>query len=215
MLPNLLLILFLITNPVNKPEPVSTPIQLASRTISLNDRYGSPSVNDVFKYNILLTLGYMDGLVSAKDQISVSEVEKPFHYEFSLDPGERFAFHDQMLPEYAKKVVKTTNGHFNYQEGFKSDRHLTGDGVCHLASLIYWVAKEAGLSAYAPSNHNFASIPDVPKEYGVAVYVRTDTGEGAYSNLYIINDGPRPIKFVFDYNQAGHLNVSVKENKSI
>ena len=213
MLPELLLILALTVNPANIPYPDVTSIPLASKTFSLNDRYNNPFVNQVFKDNILLTLSYMDGSVKSKDQINFDEVEKPFHYEFTLNPGEGFAFHDKMLPQYAKKVVKTTNAHFNYQEGFKSDGYLIGDGVCHLASFIYWVAKDAGLEVYAPSNHNFAAIADVPKEDGVAIFARADTGEGAYSNLYIVNNKEKPITFVFDYNKDGNLDISVKENR--
>ena len=129
---------------------------MASHEMSLENRYENVYVNDVFKDNILLTLRYLEGSVAEVDKISWEEVNKPFKYEFSLKPGEEFAFHDTTLPEYTKNVVKTTNAHFNYQDGFKSDGYLFGDGVCHLASLIYWVAKDAGLEAVSPTNHNFA-----------------------------------------------------------
>lgn len=55
-------------------------------------------------------------------------------------------------------------------EGLISDGYLTGDCVCHLASLIYWAARDAGLTALAPTNHDFTTIPEVPKEYGVSIY---------------------------------------------
>ncbi|MBI3397579.1 VanW family protein [Candidatus Woesebacteria bacterium] len=214
MLPSLLFIQPFVAFQANMPTLAPVPVNLASRTFSLNHRYENAFVNEVFKDNILLTLGYMKGEVKTKDQIVWDNVQKPFHYEFLLKPGEGFAFHDKILPEYAKKVVRTTNAHFNYQDGFKSDGYLTGDGVCHLASLIYWVAKDAGLETYATANHNFAVIPDVPKEYGVSIYARADTGEGAYSNLYIVNNKQKPIKFVFDYSEDGNLSVSVRENNS-
>lgn len=185
-----------------------TSMPIASRTMPLWDRYGNDYVNNVFKDNILLTLSYMDGAVKAKKDIDWAKIEAPTHYEFSLKPEEVFAFHDVIKPDYIGKVVKTTNAHFNYTDGFKSDGYLTGDGVCHFASLIYWAAKDAGLDAYAPTNHNFAKIPDVPKEYGVAIYVRPDLKQGAMQNLYITNNKEKSVKFVFDYKDD-NLTVTV------
>ncbi len=173
---------------------------IASHNMPLWDRYGNDYVNNVFKDNILLTLSYMDGAVKSKSDIDWAKIEAPTHYEFTLNPGEGFAFHDTILPEYKGKVIKTTSAHFNYTDGFKSDGYLTGDGVCHFASLIYWVAKDAELTAIAPTNHNFAIIPDVPKEFGVAIYARPDLKEGAMQNLYITNNKAKPVKFVFDYS---------------
>lgn len=183
----------------------ASSVSLASRTFSLEDRYDNKFVNDVFKDNILLTMKYLDGSVKDSKDISWTEVEKPFHYEFTLKPGEEFAFHDGVLPDYAKNVVKTTNAHFMWNEGFKSDGYLVGDGVCHLASFIYWAARDAGLTTYAPSNHNFAKINDVPKEYGVAIMSPSPLG-----NLYIINNKDKAISLVFDYKD-NNLNVSVIE----
>ncbi len=213
MLPTIFisLILGLVRPAVNK-LPVTAHAQLASRTFSLDDRYGNTFVNDVFKDNILLTMSYMDGQVKAKNDIDWAQVEKPFTYEFTLNPGEEFAFHDQLLPAYAQNVVKTTNAHYNFDEGFKSDGYLVGDGVCHLASFIYWVAKDAGLTAIAPTNHNFAKIADVPKEYGVAIFANPYAKSGGSSNLYIVNNKEKPIKFVFDYKND-NLSVSVVEVK--
>jgi len=98
-------------------------------------------------------------------------------------------------------LAATTNAHFNHQEGFKSDGYLMGNGVCHLASLIYWAAKEAGLEAYAPTNHDFALIPEISKEYGVSIY--STPGKSLTSekqNLYITNNYDHPVIFEFVYN---------------
>jgi vancomycin resistance protein YoaR len=93
------------------------------------------------------------------------------------------------------------NAHFNYDDGFKSDGYLTGDGVCHLASIIYWAAKDAGLAALAPTNHNFATIPEVPKEYGVAIYYIPGSHDtNAKQNLYITNTFDKPVQFAFAYD---------------
>ncbi|MGA2910260.1 MAG: VanW family protein [Candidatus Microgenomates bacterium] len=183
----------------------SSSVVLASHSFSLEDRYSNTFVNDVFKDNILLALAYMDGSIKDKADISWNQVESPFNYEFTLEPGQEFAFHDSTLPDYSENVVKTTNAHFMWDEGFKSDGDLTGDGVCHLASLIYWTAKDAGLNAYAPSNHNFAVIPDVPKEYGVAIMSPSPLG-----NLYIIDSLEKPVSFIFNYDGT-NLSVSAVE----
>ena len=188
---------------------------MASHEMSLSHRYGNTYVNDVFKDNILLTLKYMEGSVAEASQISWDEVTKPFKYEFVLKPSEQFTFHETTLPEYTKNVVKTTNAHFNSQDGFKSDGYLFGDGVCHLASIIYWVAKDAGLEATAPVNHNFANIPEVPKEYGVSIAYRpSQTYGSAMQNLYVTNNKNVPVSFVFEYD-GENLKVGVKESNLI
>lgn len=188
---------------------------IASHKMSLENRYGNAYVNEVFKDNILLTLKYLEGSVTEANHISWEAVKKPFKYEFSLKPGEEFAFHNTTLPEYAGNIVKSTNAHFNYQDGFKSDGYLFGDGVCHLASLIYWVAKDAGLEAVSPTNHNFAKVPEVPKEYGVSISFRpNETYRSALQNLYITNNKETPVSFVFEYD-GKDLKVSIKETKLI
>ncbi|OGM14522.1 hypothetical protein A3A76_05990 [Candidatus Woesebacteria bacterium RIFCSPLOWO2_01_FULL_39_23] len=174
---------------------------LSAKSISLENRYNNKMVNDVFKDNILLTLSYLSGEVKSKSEISWEKVASPKIIEFSLKPGESFAFHDQILSAYNKNVVKTTNAHFNYQDGFKSDGYLTGDGVCHLASLIHWAAKDAGLTSNAPTNHDFARINDVPKEYGVSIYNLPGSFEtSGRQNLYIENTLQDTVKFVFTYD---------------
>lgn len=175
----------------------------------MDDRYAVPSVNTVFKDNILLTLAYMNGQVTSKADIDWNKIEADSHYEFTLKPGEEFAFHEKIGKQFDNgNVVKTTKAHFNYDDGFKSDGYLTGDGVCHFASIIDWVATDAGLEVVAPTNHNFAKIPDVPAQYGVGIYMGPDAGE--MNNLYVTNTKEKPVTFVFDYKN-GDLTVSVKD----
>ena len=183
--------------------------QLASHTFSMEKRYADKWVNSVFKHNILLTMAYMGNRVSSPDM--VEEVEQPAAYRLVLQPGETFAFHDAVLPTYAPSVTTTTNAHFNGTEGFKSDGYLMGDGVCHFASLLYWSAKDAGLDAYAPVNHDFAFIPEVPKEYGVSIYnTPADSYTSAVQNLYIRNNKATPVVFTFVYN-GKTLSITVYE----
>ncbi|OGE27472.1 hypothetical protein A3D02_03680 [Candidatus Daviesbacteria bacterium RIFCSPHIGHO2_02_FULL_39_41] len=202
------LIITLTSNPF---LPRSYEVMLSSHEISLENRYPVKSVSDVFKDNILLNLSYMEGKVSSKAQINWDEIRKPFVYQFRLEPNQAFAFHDDILPEYKDKVVKTTNAHFNSQEGFKTDGYLFGDGVCHLASLIYWVALDAGLEAKAPVNHNFMPIPEIAKEYGVSIYSNPySKGANSRQNLYITNNKEKPVEFKFEYKDD-KLKVSVLE----
>lgn len=184
---------------------------LSSEQISLENRQEDRFVNGVFKDNILLTTAYMDGRVVKKEDIDWSEIRKPFVYRFRLLSNETFSFHDDVFPQYKPTLALTTNAHFNYQEGFKYDGYLMGDGVCHLASLIYWVAKGAGLDAYAPTNHNFAVIPEISKEYGVSIYsMPGNVSANSRQNLYVTNNRKNPIVFEFIYDGA-KLKLSIYE----
>ena len=168
----------------------------------MEKRYDNDFVNNVFKENILLTLSYLDGQVKNKEEISWESVTSPFTKSIVLKPGETFAFDDKLLPQYEGKVSKTTNAHFISNEGYKSDGLLVGDGVCHLASIIYWSAKDASLDVLAPRNHDFAKINEVPREYGVSI-MSSDPNQ----NLYITNNKEKDISIVFKYDGS---NLSVK-----
>ncbi len=184
---------------------------VAQKEMSLDNRQPDRFVNDVFKKNILLNLAYLDGKVTKASDIKWDEIEKPFQYDFKLEPNKTFAFHSDVKAQYQNLLVKTTNAHFNGAEGFKTDGYLFGDGVCHLASLINWVAKEAGLSVEAPTNHDFADIPGVPKEFGVSIYSNPFAkGSNTEQNLYITNNKSKPISFKFEY-QNNKVRVSVIE----
>ena len=178
---------------------------LATHTINLENRWETEFVNDVFKDNILLTLYYLDNKVTDKSQINWEEIDQPLEVEFTLKPGETFAFHEKTLAKYSDNLVKTTNAHFIGSEGFKSDGHLIGDGVCHLASLMYWVAEDAGLDTYSPSDHNFAKINEVPKEYGSSILSPNPLG-----NLYIVNNLEKPVTFEFNFD-GENLKLAVVE----
>jgi len=184
---------------------------LASRQISLEQRQPDRWVNSVFKDNILLAMAYLKEDVRGREDIDWEEIRKPFTYEMILKPGEVFAFHDDLLPEYKSLSARTTNAHFNYEDGFKSDGWLMGDGVCHLASIINWPAKEAGLDVLAPTYHDFAVINEVPREYGVSIYNNPYTpGSNARQNLYIRNNFENDIIFLFEFD-GDILKISVFE----
>lgn len=192
-------------------SPQLQGLPLSSHEISLDHRYQVKAVSDVFKDNILLNLAYLRGIISTSQTVNWEEVEKPFHFEFRLDPDKTFAFHDDVLEKYKNQVVKTTGAHFNSQEGFKTDGYLFGDGVCHLASLIYWVAKDAGLDSYAPTNHDFMAIPEIERTYGVSIYSNPySKGSNAQQNLYVTNNTGKVVAFDFDFN-GEKLRASVVE----
>lgn len=184
---------------------------LSERSFSLENRYPDKWVSNVFKDNILLTTAYLRGYEKTTN-VKWTEVTKPFKYEMVLKPGEVFAYHEDVLPQFEGKIAKTTNAHFNSYEGFKSDGWLVGDGVCHLASFINMVAKAAGLDVLSPTRHDFAVIPEVPADYGVSIY---DNPGQSYSdkmqNLYITNNKNKEVAFVFDFD-GKNLKLSVKES---
>lgn len=183
------------------PSEAQITQKLASKELNLENRQIDRWVNSVFRDNILLNLAYLKG--DAKPgQVNWDQVKAPKSFEFKLEPNQTFAYHGQIAPEYKDKVVKTTNANFNGSQGFKSDDFLMGDGVCHLASLIYWASKDAGLDAEAPVNHNFAKINDVPSEYGVAIYNDpTAPSVGEKQNLYVTNNKGKAITFKFEYSE--------------
>lgn len=181
--------------------PAPTKILLESKQISLENRQPNSFVNGVFKDNILLNLAYMDGRVVGKEDIDWNIIREPFISRFKLLSGETFAFHEDVYEQYRASLTLTSGAHFNYQEGFKSDGYLMGNGICHLASLIYWAAKDAGLEAYAPTAHDFAVIPDISGEYGVSIYVMPGLAEAnARQNLYVTNSKENPVVFEFVYD---------------
>lgn len=191
---------------------VANPEPIAVREFSLEKRYEDSFVNDVFRDNILLTLKYLTLEEINPKKINFERVRKPFDYKIVLKPRETFAFHDDVLPEFEGKIAKTTNAHFNGQEGFRSSGFLVGDGVCHLASLLYWVAREAGLETFAKVNHNFANIPQVPREYGVSIYAYPGKQySDQMQNLYITNNRDHQIAFEFAYD-GQNLKITVVES---
>lgn len=175
---------------------------IAEHAMSLDDRYGNKAVNDVFKDNILLTFAYLSGRVTSDSQINWDAVRSSSRYEVVLNPGDVFAFHDDVLPAYVGKTIQTTHAHFGIDEGFKSDGYLIGDGVCHFASLINWAAKDAGLTVVAPTNHDFATIPDVPRQYGTAIYyAQGQSAANQLQNLYVENTSGTTVRMVFRYSE--------------
>jgi hypothetical protein len=189
--------------------------ELASRTFSMENRYDNEFVNGVFKDNILLNIHYMAGTVTKKEEINWETIQKPFKTEFTLNPSEGFAFQDQILPEYQKVIVKTTNAHFNFSDGFRSSGKLYGDGVCHLASFINMAAKDAGLDVNYLANHNFAKINEVPKEYGVSIRYSPDNfANSSRQNLYIVNNKEVPVTFIFEFDGT-NLTVKVVEESVV
>lgn len=189
-----------------------TDHELARHSFSMENRYAVPSVNTVFKDNILLTIDYMSGKVTNTKDISWPEVEKPFHYAFTLNPNQTFSFHDAVLPQYQGAITKTTNSHFSGSEGFENDGYLYGDGVCHLASLMNWIARDGGLDVVSPTAHDFAQIPEVPKAYGVAIYDDPGSIEASeQQNLYITNNQNHPVTFYFDY-ENNKLDIQLTES---
>jgi len=149
---------------------------LSSEIMDLNNRYSVASISNGFKENILIALKYL-GL------------------EIRLKPNEVFAFHDKgILPEFKESKIITQESDFTTNYGYKVVAGLGGNGVCHLASFMNWVASEAGLEVVAPTNHNFATIPGIDKKYGTSISTRNSPER---QNLYIRNNFDFPVEIRF------------------
>lgn len=184
-------------------------IELGSKSMSLNTRYGYESPENVYKDNILLNLAYISGAVKSKSDINWDELRQPKAIEFSLEPGQRFAYHDLIDPKYKDNLALAVKTNFGAGDGYKFEGGLYGMGVCHLASLIHWAALDGGLESIAPSNHDFYPIPEIPKEYGVAIYNSPDSpAVSANQNLYIKNTSGNKLTFKFDFDGV-NLKVSI------
>lgn len=183
--------------PLLSPIPViHQEMVLAEHQLDLTNRLPNPYGNQGFADNILLALHYLKGDVELP--VDWEKIREPFEVSFTLQPGETFAFHGNVLPEFADPAV-TMNSRFFIEEGYKSIAGLGGNGVCHLASLINWVASEVyppaggpGLEVVAKANHNFAPVPGVPREYGTSIRSQSPT-----QNLYIKNTFDYPVTFEF------------------
>jgi len=188
---------------------------LASRSISLENRAMPGSfMAETMRDNILLTMGYMRGIVTDGHNVDWDEIRKPFTYSFELKPTEAYAFQKDAMPEYDSDIVKTIDVNFAGQNGFKHDGYLMGDGVCHLASLFYWAAKDAGIDALAPTNHDFMAIPEIPREYGVSIYSTPgQKSANAEQNLYIRNNTEHTIMFEISYD-GKKLETKITQEKS-
>lgn len=162
---------------------------LTSVGMDLDNSYESEFVAQVFKDNILLALEYLGK-------------------SFILQPGEVFAFHENVLAEYRGRVVKTIGSEFNTIEGYRSSGFIVGDGVCHLASLMNWAALEAGLKTEARVDHSFRLIPGIPKEYQLSIRYSRFGNNSQNQNLYIVNNFDFPVEFKFE-EKANWLNLKV------
>ncbi len=171
--------------------------KIVSRSISLDERVpGGGRMSDIMAQNILLNVAYLEGFNFENKNVDWSKVVREKEVSFKLKPGEVFAFHQDVLDKYKDNVAITTRANFNASQGFLNDGYLMGDGVCHLASVINWVAKDAGLYTEVPKNHNFTLIPGVPKEYGVSIYFTPGNKESnELQNLYIKNTKDYPVEF--------------------
>jgi len=198
-------------------QEVATPVYMASAqlvepvlaqheldlTTRLPNEYGS----QVFADNILLALHYLKGdqeefkLDSDKayhpSNMDWEAIREPFEVSFTLEPGQVFAYHENALPEFKENLAVTMNSRFYVEEGYKSLAGLGGNGVCHLASLVNWVASEAGLEVTAKVNHDFYPVPGVPKEFGTSIRYAEVGHNSQNQNLYIKNGFEEPVTFEF------------------
>jgi hypothetical protein len=179
--------------------PYSVPVVksvVVEKSLNLNERTPSPAINEGFSDNMLLSLHYMNNDISDPKNIDWNKIRQPFEVSFTLNPGEVYAFHNNVLDQYKNPKI-TMNSRFMTYEGYRYVAGLGGNGVCHLASLITWAAKSADLEVTALARHDFYPVRGVPREFGTAIM-----SQSATQNLYIRNNKDIPITFVFKADPA-------------
>ena len=163
----------------------SQEIVLASESLDLSNRYPVLSVSEGFKENILTAVSYFNQEASASGGLI-------------LQPGQVFAFHRNIAPEFRQFTIITQPSGFLAKDGYKVVAGLAGNGVCHLASSMNLAAQEAGLEVTAPANHNFAKIPGIDPKYGTSIKFLPNGGANTErQNLYIRNIFDFPVEFRF------------------
>lgn len=181
---------------------------LAQQELGLTNRLPNSYGSEIFADNIALALHYLKNDVetlkkdsSAKilgpDDIDWEKARSRFEVSFTLKPGEVFAFHNNTLPEFKDSIAYSTNSRFFIEDGYKSLSGLGGNGVCHLASAINWVASNAGLDVTAKVNHDFFLVPFVPRENGTSIFYAKQGGNSQNQNLYVKNNFDVPVTFEF------------------
>src|SRR5688572_19506478 len=97
----IILLILMLTVLTKQEVPFSVPYAyssnehlLAKQQMSLENRHPVAMNNEVYKDNILLTLAYLSGKVTKKNDINWNDVRSFHSYEFELKPGEAFAYHD-------------------------------------------------------------------------------------------------------------------------
>jgi len=193
---------------------------LSTKILSLENRHPNKAVNETFSDNIILNLHYIKGDIASfknkktktsQDMINWQNLRNPFNLTLTINPGETFAFHDDVLPEFKNEKIVSGWTDFSYNDGYKQVDGLYGNGVCHLASVINWAASSANLKVTAKANHDFFPIAGVPGSYGTSILYM-----GGYSsqlqNLYIKNTFDFPVSFVFDINPKRVVVTIIKPN---
>lgn len=192
---------------------------LAVHEMDLSKRLDNEAGSRIFADNILLALHYQKGdinelktgsKITSEANINWDKVRSPFEYSFTLKTGEVFAFHNKALAEYGNPKY-TMNSRFFGEEGYKFLNGLGGNGVCHLASLMNWVARDANLEVTAKVNHDFWPVPGISREYGTAIfYSDVDNFTAQNQNLYIKNNFDYPVEFKFNVEE-NKVKLAVKK----
>jgi len=181
------------------PLAENRPVVLAEHQLDLRTRNKNPLVNEVFADNILLALHYFAG-DGQKVKDNWEKIRQPFKFSLILQPEEVFVFHNDLLPEFRGERIKSSQTDYSVREGYRVVGGLSGNGVCHLASLMNWTAAEAGLEVVAKVNHNFHPIPGVPRQYGTSIRSLPKGTNSQRQNLYLKNPFAFPITFSFEVN---------------
>lgn len=176
-----------------------TKLVLSTGTMDLSYRYPIENTSRVFAENILVNLYHLSRLGKGESE-QITEGFKPQEnvpasFSLTLQPGEVFAFHDQVLNQYKESKIVAPEGGYRPKDGYILLGGLYGNGVCHLATLMNYVARRSGVEVTALTRHDFAPVPGFDREYGTSI----STGNSPErQNLYIKNDKEMPLELKFD-----------------
>lgn len=176
-----------------------TKLVLSTGRMDLSYRYPIENTSKVFTENVLVNLYHLSRLNKSEDaqipQDFKFQENVPASFSLTLQPGEVFAFHDRVLNQYKDSKIIAPEGGYRPQDGYILLGGLYGNGVCHLATLMNYVAQHSGVEVTSLTRHDFAPVPGFDREYGTSI----STGNAPEKqNLYIKNDKEMPLELKFD-----------------
>jgi hypothetical protein len=173
-------------------------VLLASESLDLSYRYPVESVSKGFKENILVNLYHFSQIGSDTPYEGIGSLEAqeklPDTFSITLKPNEVFAFHDKILAQYKEDKVLAPKSKYGSRDGYLLISGLYGNGVCHLATLMNWVASETDLEVTALTRHDFAKIPGTDPKLGTSISYGNSPER---QNLYIKNNKPSSVVLEF------------------
>jgi len=97
-----------------------------------------------FKDNILLAVNYATNSKINPTNIDWEKIDSQYKGTLTLNRVKHLLSMTMSCRNSPEKWLSLLMLILIRRKDLKSDGYLVGDGVCHLASILYWVAKDAG-----------------------------------------------------------------------